>query len=317
MILTTAGLLLLPWILWLLGTRRDTQAARLGGGDHGILSLAWDQAWFYAVRIPDALTAPLLEVATVFSGRPSLAMAATFVGIALSTITLLGLIDLIRRPATRPAGAILATTLAVLLIWPFTEAGRFLVPLVPMLGLASWRGSLVLASLTLRRCQSAPQRRRLIRRVGLALAALVGFATLPYTFHSLTTDRSAALRATQAPFEAACAWLKDQVDPAEGPILARHGGDVYWRTGIPCVEPDPEHLDEMINTHKITWMLIESTQFARQEPNPLLALIQAHPERFKEVKRWSQQGRSDGPLVRVVRLQPQHPPTIEVEDSRP
>lgn len=317
LILTTAGLLLLPWILWVLGTRRAPQAARLGGGDQGLLDLFWNQALFYAVRIPDTLTAPVLEVATVFSGRPTLAMAATLLGVALTSVTLLGMFDLIRRPATRPAGMVLVLTLAVLLIWPYTEAGRFLVPLVPALGLATWRGSLVLGSRIGRRLPPATHRRRLLRRVSLALAAVVGLATLPYTLHTLIANRSAALRATQAPFEAACAWLKEHVDPREGPILARHGGDVYWRTGIPCVEPDPDHFDEQVDAHRITWILIESSQFARQEAHPLLALIQADPERFEEVERWPREGRQDAPLVRVVRINSSKPSTIDVEGPPP
>jgi hypothetical protein len=146
---------------------------------------------------------------------------------------------------------------------------------------------------------------------------LWGLATLPYTLHTLIANRSAALRATQAPFEAACAWLKEHVDPREGPILARHGGDVYWRTGIPCVEPDPDHFDEQVDAHRITWILIESSQFARQEAHPLLALIQADPERFEEVERWPREGRQDAPLVRVVRINSSKPSTIDVEGPPP
>jgi len=38
-----------------------------------------------------------------------------------------------RTPRRRLAGLIALFTLALLLVWPFTEAGRFLFPIVPFL----------------------------------------------------------------------------------------------------------------------------------------------------------------------------------------
>ncbi|HEU5118350.1 MAG TPA: glycosyltransferase family 39 protein, partial [Isosphaeraceae bacterium] len=69
-------------------------------------------------------------------------------------------------------------TLALLLVWPFTEAGRFLVPLVPALLVGAVEGlSTVLARLGFR---------RQARRVAVALVLLV---SVPYSVHAVASHR--------------------------------------------------------------------------------------------------------------------------------
>ena len=62
---------------------------------------------------------------------------------------MLGWARTLSRPRRRLAGLIPLLTIALLTIWPYTEAGRFLIPLIPCLligaveGLGQRRASLV------------------------------------------------------------------------------------------------------------------------------------------------------------------------------
>ena len=58
-------------------------------------------------------------------------MAANVWAVAATGIIAFGWIRALRRPRRRLAGLVPLATLLVLLAWPFTEAGRFLVPLIP------------------------------------------------------------------------------------------------------------------------------------------------------------------------------------------
>ena len=95
----------------------------------------------------------------------------------------------------RQAGLIVATTLPLLLVWPFTEAGRFLIPLVPCLLIELVEG---LAPLL---------HRRSVRRARTWAAGLVLAASIPYAAYALTTHRAEARENAFADFDAACAWL--------------------------------------------------------------------------------------------------------------
>ncbi len=89
------------------------------------------QALFYARRIPDAIAGPFVEVATVFARSPWLGGVATLGAVAVSLVVVVGWVRLVRSPRRRLGGLIPLTTLPLLLVWPFTEAGRFLIPLFP------------------------------------------------------------------------------------------------------------------------------------------------------------------------------------------
>ena len=51
----------------------------------------------------------------------------------------------VRRPRRRLAGLVPMLTLGLLVCWPYTEAGRFLVPLLPFLLIGAFEGLLGLA----------------------------------------------------------------------------------------------------------------------------------------------------------------------------
>ena len=70
------------------------------------------------------------------------------------------------------------TTLALLLIWPFTEAGRFLIPLVPFL----------LVGLT--ECLGRVMARIGLRRPRDSAAAIILAVSAPYAVYSIVSGRA-------------------------------------------------------------------------------------------------------------------------------
>ncbi len=126
-----ATIVISPWIGWLATVRHNTQAGLLDA--RGILPRLASQALFYARRTPDSLTGPFVEVATVFSRSRAVGVVATAGALVISAILVLGLIRATMDPRRRLAGLVPLVTLPLLLVWPFTEAGRFLIPLVPCL----------------------------------------------------------------------------------------------------------------------------------------------------------------------------------------
>jgi len=127
----TSAIVVLPWLIWLTTVQRNTQADLLMRG--GWISIMFNHALFYARRVLDSLMGPYIEVATVFGRSRMVALVATLVAILVSLVILFGLIRVSFDPKKRLAGLIPLVTLPLLLVWPFTEAGRFLVPLVPCL----------------------------------------------------------------------------------------------------------------------------------------------------------------------------------------
>ena len=73
-----AMLLILPWIAWQVRVGRGSQAGLLTAVN--LPTLVVSQALFYARRIPDHLTGPFVEVATVFGRSTALAALATIRG---------------------------------------------------------------------------------------------------------------------------------------------------------------------------------------------------------------------------------------------
>src|SRR5206468_447484 len=130
-------------------------------------------------------------------------------------------------------GLIPLCSLALFLVWPYTEAGRFLVPLIPCLlvgavegltGLLGWLGRVVGLGSRL-----GPSRRRLVS------ASLLLPGCRPFPAYLLGTGRARALEESHRDFDAACAWLVVYA-ARPGPVLTRHPGEVFWQTGRPALE---------------------------------------------------------------------------------
>jgi hypothetical protein len=168
------------------------------------------------------------------------------------------------------AGIIVFTTLALLLVWPFTEAGRFLVPLVPFLLVGATEGIAELASL------AAPRRAR-----GWALG-LVLAASIPYPAYSVASGRALAQRQTHADFDAACRWIADHATRS-GPVMTRHPGEVFWQTGRQAVASPtiaPAAFVLLIDRLGIAYLLIDDDRYANASPNLLDFYVKRFPDRF-------------------------------------
>jgi hypothetical protein len=267
----TLALALAPWVAWQVHVGRDTQIALFRADDFGPLVL--EQARFYVGRIPDLIVGPFVEVSTVF--RPGGTGPAMMWASIATGIIVCGWIARLRRPAWRLAGSVPMVTLAVLLCWPFTEAGRFLIPLVPFLIVGAWSGLLIPAG---------------TRGPRPWMAGILVAASLPYTAYSVVSRRADAEAARHADFDAACAWVGREAD-APGPILVRQAGEAYWLAGrsrqalAPPPWADPAAVDALIDRYGVAYLIVDDDRYEGAEPGPLARYADERPGRLSEAFR--------------------------------
>ncbi len=285
----TALVMIAPWAGWLLTVGGDTQAARLPRT--GLAELIGSQALFYLRRLPDQIVGPVIEVATVF--RPQWAVPATAAAAVASGLMLAGWARCLRSRRRRVLGLVPLLTLTLLLVWPFTEAGRFLIPLVPFLLVGSVEG---LAPVLVRLGLASRRRARVLA------AALVLAASLPYPILALATHRAGAAEATHAPFDAACAVLATQPG-GPGPVLGRQAGEVFWQSGRPALAPpadaDPDAIEALIVAHGVTDLLVDDDRYQHDAASPLGRYVAGRPGRVRRV--WAA---PDGAPVAVYSVMP-------------
>jgi Dolichyl-phosphate-mannose-protein mannosyltransferase len=271
--LPVAVLLILPWVIWLSAVRTNTQVGYLA--QKSIIGRIPGQVVFYVQRLPDQITGPFVEVATVFGRSPKIAVFANLWAAAATGIIVWGWVSTLRTPRLRLAGLAALITLAILLIWPFTEAGRFLFPIVPFLLVGATEGlARISAFLKLRRPR--------VWACGIVLALSV-----PYAVYAVATGRAHAGRLTHADFDAACQWI-DQNATRPGPVLTRHPGEVFWQTGRQAVAPDSagdEAVDQLVDRLGASYLLIDEDRFANESSSPLSGYVIRHPDRVSRV--WS------------------------------
>jgi hypothetical protein len=235
------------------------------------------QAWFYLQRMPDQLTGPVVEVGSGHrASRAIPTVVNTWAAIATALIVF-GWARSVQNSRRRLAALVGAFSLALLLVWPFTEAGRFLIPLVPCLLVGAVEG---LAPL-LARLDS-------VKRPKTAAAGLVLAISLPYSAYALASGRSHALQHTHDDFDAACAWIAGHTEHP-GPVLSSHPGEVYWQTGRkglpPGPEPTPAKIDQVIDEFHMSYLLIDDARYANAPASPLAAFVAREPDRVREVWR--------------------------------
>ena len=182
----------------------------------------------------------------------------------------------LNTPRKRLVGLVPLVTLALLLVWPFTEAGRFLIPLVPFLLM----GGVESLGRVLTRFPKLIKPLSLRSQAALILLIL----SLPYSGYAMITRRTAAQERTHADFDAACRFLAP-TRGHPGPVLARHPGDVYWFAGRQGLEPpnEPNAMNALIDEYKIAYLLIDESRYARAEAGPLASFVAANPGRVKLV----------------------------------
>jgi hypothetical protein len=311
-----AALLVLPWVAWMasVGPGERTQADLVFQGKGTWLGRIGGQLVFYVRRIPDQITGPFVEVGTVFRRSGAVAVAADLWAVAATALIILGWSRSLRRPRRRLAGLVSSCTLILLLVWPYTEAGRFLIPLIPCIvvgaveGLAEILGGVgrVAGRIGARR---APYRMRATRRRAIA-AGLVLAASLPYSAYSLVTGKARATEVSQGDFDAACAWIASRADRA-GPVMTRHPGEVYWQTGRQALEvatserpgdvdADVDAIARTIEAYRVAYLLVDQERYANAPPSPLARFVGRYPGQARKV--WSRE--SDRAAVVLYEVEP-------------
>jgi hypothetical protein len=271
----TMGALLLPWVGWLILAGAPNQASLLALNDQGLLNRITSLAIFYLQRLPDQLTGPLVEIGTVFQHRAWVKVAVnTWATVATGVLTI-GLLLTLRIRRRRIAGLTAFATLTILLVWPFTEAGRFLIPLVPCLLVGAVEGLAPFIT----RCTS--------RRARSWAAFAVLAVSLPYATYAIVSARAEAQRRTYRDFDAACAWIARD-STRSGPVLARHPGEIFWLTGRRSLSPssdDPTVIDESIDRFNVAFLLIDEDRYVNSQLSPLSRYVACRPNRLQEVWR--------------------------------
>jgi Dolichyl-phosphate-mannose-protein mannosyltransferase len=271
----TATVLVLPWAGWLLAVHHHTQLGLLT--THGLVNRIAEQALFYLQRIPDQITGPFVEVGTVFKRSPAIVVAANLWAALAGGIVIWGWVRSLQIARRRLAGLIGFITLLLLFAWPFTEAGRFLIPLLPMVLVGFTEGlAYIIGHVRIR----APRK--------WAVVILLG-ASVPYSAYSIINERAEAQHRIHLDFDAACQWLTVHAT-RPGPILTRHPGEVFWQTGHSTIEPDSADLveiDRLIDRLGVTYLLVDDQRYANASVNPLREFVGQYPARVALVWRGS------------------------------
>ena len=213
--------------------------------------------------------------------------------VVATALIVAGWVRALRRPRRRLAGLIPLFTLGILIVWPYTEAGRFLIPLIPCILIGAVEGIAGLAG----RLASAGGRRLRISGLRVYAATVLLVVSLPYSGYMLATGRARGQEASHQDFDAACRWIAAHADHP-GPVFSRHPGEVFWQTGrhgleVPTserpgdVDADSDTIARTIDRFRVAYLLIDQERYAHAPPSPLARFVAEHPERVRKV--WSRE----------------------------
>ena len=155
-----------------------------------------------------------------------------------------------------------------MLAWPFTEAGRFLVPLVPFLLVGTAEG--------LARVGSMGR----VRAAWMLLALAI-----PYTVYSAIPSRVVARERTHADFDDACHWLAGRMHRPDSLVLTRHPGEVFWQTRFQAIASpdDPAAIARLAESRVLVYLMVDDERFANAPASPLGRYIAAAGGRLSKV----------------------------------
>jgi len=282
--------LVAPWLVYTLAlaSRGDSLPALfLSGNGAGMARGILARAWFYTERIPDALAGPFVEVGVAREGW--VRTGAQVLAVLVSGLIALGLRHGGRRPAGRLPALYVTLTILLLLLWPYTEAGRFLIPLIPSLVWGAAEGMVIV----LRTMQHVQGLARGQARTRLAAAGVVLASALPFSIYQACTGRARTPSPDSILFDHAAHWLAVQAT-RPGPVLSRHPGDLYWRTGRQGLEVEsaerPGHQDataasiaELIKTYHAAYLFLDEQPYQSAHRNPLERYVQEHERSLRLV----------------------------------
>jgi len=280
------GVGLAPWLIWLANVREGTQAELLPS--QGLPQLISSQAVFYILRIPDQLFGPLNEVATIF--RPRWKLVGYSWGIIATATILAGLKSTLRRPRWRLAGLTFFLTMALLLIWPFQEAGRFLIPMVPFLLVGAW-----LALECAFNWSGTQYRMNPATLAGWLLVVL----SLPYSLFTLVPRKASE----PSHFDLACQWIAEH-GQKPGPVMTRQGGEAFWLMGRKrLVVPAPalmnsQAVSSVIETYNVAYLIDDANRYARSETGSVAKFAAEFPDQLVTVH-------TEGPVT-IYQIQTNH-----------
>ena len=275
--------LVLPWVIWQWSVGGGTQAELLAKDEQArsLIRRLADQSSFYVQRLPDSLFGPYIETATVFNSSINMALAATLLAVFFSLICLAGFIRMAISPETRFAAIYCGITMAILIVWPFTEAGRFLIPLIPIMLLALANGLAILASLAqdLGWIKSGNHQR---------IVWLIPMLSILFGMYTWQKNLRTSPMNLDKDFDQACAWIAQHLPP-NSIIASRHPGDVFWRsgrTGLPW--PNQTNITEAANQlakKNVGFLLVDRGRFVGDKPATWLEPenLKARPDLFQPV----------------------------------
>jgi hypothetical protein len=299
-------LLIAPWVGWLLfvGGEHRTQASLVLQAGSDALARAAAQSVFYIQRLPDQITGPLVEIATIVPRSRQVVMAANLWALLATGVIVVGWLGVVGRRSQRTAGGALTLAPGILLFWPYTEAGRFLVPLIPCLLIGALEALTYLARL------GAPLVGLNIsaRRIARTAAVLILIGSLPYSTYSALMGRSRARDAGSRGLDLACSWLTEH-GKRPGPVLTRHPGEVYLQTGRQALEvstserrgdadASPEAIDGLIDRYNVAYLLIDQERYTHAPPSPLNRFALERPGRVRKI--WGSDNGSAGVAIYEV-----------------
>jgi hypothetical protein len=289
----TTAVLIGPWMAWLVvvGVRERNQASLLIAGTSGFFARLGSQFVFYLQRIPDQITGPFVEIATVIRPSAGVAAAANVWAMAVSAVVMWGWVRALRQPRRRLAGLIPIFTLGLLLAWPYTEAGRFLVPLIPCLLMGAVEG----ASALVRGIGRSLRMKLSMRPIRRITAGLILVASLLYTGYSLIKSHLLGRDDGNRGFDMACAWLVAHGN-RPGPILTRHPGEIFLATGrqaldVPTserpgeIDASPDAIAQTISRYGVVYLLIDHDRYLKARESPLERFVAARPTQVRLVWR--------------------------------
>jgi hypothetical protein len=304
----TTAVLFAPWVSWLVlvGASERTQASLLIAGSSGFFARLGSQFVFYLQRIPDQITGPIVEITTVIRPSAGAAAVANLWAVAVSAVAIWGWIRAIRQPRRRLAGLVPLLTLGLLLTWPYTEAGRFLIPLIPCLLIGAVEGT----SGLIRRLKGSLGLKCSRRRARFVAAVVLLVASIPFTAHLLLSGRSRARDPGTRAFDMACAWIVEHAD-RPGPILTRHPGEVFLATGRQALEvttserasetdASPDAIAQTIANYGVAYLLVDEDRYLNAPPSPLHRFVAVFPHRLRLV--WSSE--PEPPVAAIYEVLP-------------